>query len=70
MKMYRDAQNGAEEGRILSERRRGGIFVESRSKSLFENYEGCCFRGKGRKARRDEGDCFARQRTTILRETE
>src|SRR6266478_5418273 len=26
------------------------------AKSLSENYEGCCFRGKGRMARRDEGE--------------
>ena len=25
-------------------------------KSVSENYEGCCFRGKGRMARRDEGE--------------
>src|SRR5260370_852267 len=26
------------------------------AKSLFENFEWCCFRGKGRMARRDEGE--------------
>jgi hypothetical protein len=30
--------------------------------SLSENSEWCCFRGKGWMARRDEVDCFARQR--------
>jgi hypothetical protein len=33
-----------------------------KAKSLFENWEWCCFRGNSCMARRDEGDCIARQR--------
>ncbi len=35
----------------------------SLTESLIENSEGCCFWGEGWMARRDEGDCNARERT-------
>jgi len=35
--------------------------------SLFLKLREVLLSGKGRMARRDEGDCFARQRTTLLR---
>jgi hypothetical protein len=38
---------------------RGGALVSGQvfsCESLSENYEECCFRGKGRMARRDEGE--------------
>ena len=37
--------------------------------SLSENSEGSCFRAKGWMARREEGDCSARERTTIFGES-
>jgi hypothetical protein len=32
-------------------------------RACLKTTRGCCFPAKGRMARRDEGDCFARQRT-------
>ena len=54
MRLVRSISGGMIE--LIDQNRQLAIVTGQNFESLFGNYEGRCFRGKGRMARRDEGE--------------